>query len=265
MAVALGRLTGMGQDDLDTLFVAGMLHDIGKLGIPLALLEKPGQLTDEEFPKVKRHADLSRLWLDAVPGFERVSVWGGGHHERLDGKGYPLGLKGEEIPLPSRIMAIADVFTALTEDRPYRKGMTPPEALRIVKGMVKQGHLDGDLHAGERCHACRAQRHFGFAKADIATDQTIHRRTLAEVLQHIANGVQLVVGFLIGEAGAELVEQTRRRSDRIADLERTFGRQSDKPLGHFTQTLFRLGLTGLPSSTAQTVQLHALGIRAVSR
>ena len=145
MAVALGRLTGMGQDDLDTLFVAGMLHDIGKLGIPLALLEKPGQLTDEEFPKVKRHADLSRLWLDAVPGFERVSVWGGGHHERLDGKGYPLGLKGEEIPLPSRIMAIADVFTALTEDRPYRKGMTPPEALRIVKGMVKQGHLDGDL------------------------------------------------------------------------------------------------------------------------
>ena len=56
-----------------------------------------------------------------------------------------LGLKGEEIPLPSRIMAIADVFTALTEDRPYRKGMTPPEALRIVKGMVKQGHLDGDL------------------------------------------------------------------------------------------------------------------------
>ena len=128
MAVALGRLTGMGQDDLDTLFVAGMLHDIGKLGIPLALLEKPGQLTDEEFPKVKRHADLSRLWLDAVPGFERVSVWGGGHHERLDGKGYPLGLKGEEIPLPSRIMAIADVFTALTEDRPYRKGMTPPEA-----------------------------------------------------------------------------------------------------------------------------------------
>ena len=144
MAVALGRLTGMGQDDLDTLFVAGMLHDIGKLGIPLALLEKPGQLTDEEFPKVKRHADLSRLWLDAVPGFERVSVWGGGHHERLDGKGYPLGLKGEEIPLPSRIMTIADVFTALTEDRPYRKGMTPPEALRIVKGMVKQGHLDGD-------------------------------------------------------------------------------------------------------------------------
>ena len=145
MAVALGRLTGMGQDDLDTLFVAGMLHDIGKLGIPLALLEKPGQLTDEEFPKVKRHADLSRLWLDAVPGFERVSVWGSGHHERLDGKGYPLGLKGEEIPLPSRIMAIADVFTALTEDRPYRKGMAQPEALRIVKGMVKQGHLDGDL------------------------------------------------------------------------------------------------------------------------
>lgn len=152
-AVALGRLAGIGQDDLDTLFVAGMLHDIGKLGIPLSLLEKPGPLTDEEFPKVKRHADLSRLWLDAVPGFERVSAWGGGHHERLDGKGYPLGLKGAEIPVPSRIMAIADVFTALTEDRPYRKGMAPSEALRIVEGMVTGGHLDGDVFKLLRDHA----------------------------------------------------------------------------------------------------------------
>ncbi len=144
-ALALGRLAGMEQDDLDTLFVAGMLHDIGKLGIPTALLEKPGPLTAEEFPKVQRHADLSRLWLNAIPGFERVSLWGGGHHERLDGTGYPLGLTGEEISAPARIMAIADVFTALTEDRPYRKGMTPPEALRIVEGMVSRGHLDGDL------------------------------------------------------------------------------------------------------------------------
>lgn len=144
-ALALGRLAGMEQDDLDTLFVAGMLHDIGKLGIPTALLEKPGPLTDEEFPKVRRHADLSRLWLNAVPGFERVGLWGAGHHERLDGTGYPLGLRGEEISAPARIMAIADVFTALTEDRPYRKGMTPPEALRIVEGMVARGHLDGDM------------------------------------------------------------------------------------------------------------------------
>lgn len=152
-AQALGRLAGMEQDDLDTLFVAGMLHDIGKLGIPTSLLEKPGPLTDEEFPKVQRHANLSRLWLDAVPGFERVSVWGGGHHERLDGTGYPLGLKSEEIPIHSRIMAIADVFTALTEDRPYRKGMTPPEALRIVEGMVTRGHLDGDMVKLLRDHA----------------------------------------------------------------------------------------------------------------
>ncbi|WP_337431167.1 HD domain-containing phosphohydrolase [Bilophila sp.] len=144
-AAALGRLAGIGRDDLDTLFVAGMLHDIGKLGIPLSLLEKPGKLTDEEFPKMKRHVDLSRLWLDAVPGFGLVSAWGGGHHERMDGRGYPLGLKDRELPIPARIMAIADVFTALTEDRPYRAGMTPPEALRVMEDMVKQGHLDGDL------------------------------------------------------------------------------------------------------------------------
>ena len=94
---------------------------------------------------MKRHVDLSRLWLDAVPGFGLVSAWGGGHHERMDGRGYPLGLKDRELPIPARIMAIADVFTALTEDRPYRAGMTPPEALRIMQDMVKQGHLDGDL------------------------------------------------------------------------------------------------------------------------
>lgn len=123
MAVALGRLTGMGQDDLDTLFVAGMLHDIGKLGIPLALLEKPGQLTDEEFPKVKRHADLSRLWLDAVPGFERVSVWGGGHHERLDGNGLPAGPEGRGDPSPLTDHGDCGRVHGLTEDRPLPQGI----------------------------------------------------------------------------------------------------------------------------------------------
>lgn len=145
VARALGHSAGLGENDRDTLFVAGMLHDIGKLGIPAALLEKPGPLTETEFPRVKKHADLSRRWLDAVPGFQEVSLWGSCHHERLDGTGYPLGLKADELPIPARIMSIADVFTALTEDRPYRKGMILNEALRVVEGMAARRHLDGDL------------------------------------------------------------------------------------------------------------------------
>lgn len=121
VARALGRYAGLAEKDLDILFVAGMLHDIGKLGIATALLEKPGPLTETEFPRVKRHADLSRQWLDAIPGFQRVSQWGSCHHERLDGTGYPLGLKADRIPTPARIMSIADVFTALTEVGPTAK------------------------------------------------------------------------------------------------------------------------------------------------
>lgn len=143
-ARALGHLSGMEKEDLNTLFVAGMLHDIGKLGVPVALLEKPGPLTDTEFPQVQHHAALSRQWLDAVPGFKTVSLWGALHHERLDGTGYPGHLKADEIPQPSRIMAVADIFTALTEDRPYRSGMKIQEAVSILENMVAKGYLDGD-------------------------------------------------------------------------------------------------------------------------
>lgn len=146
-ACAMGRWLDMDRDALDILFVAGMLHDIGKLGVPSALLEKPGSLTPAEFIQVKQHAVLGRHWLDAVPGFEKVSLWGGLHHERLDGTGYPEGLKDADIPVPARIMAVADIFTALTEDRPYRKGMDIDNTMRILKEMAEKGYLDAGLVA----------------------------------------------------------------------------------------------------------------------
>ena len=94
------------------------------------------------------------------------------------------------------------------------------------------------------------QRHLSLAEADIAADQAIHRCALAQILQHVADGVQLIVGFLIGEARAELGEQTRRRRDRIGLAQRPFGGQSDQPLGHGAQTFLGLGLSRLPACAA---------------
>lgn len=141
----LHSLGGFDVNDRPTMFVAGLLHDIGKLGVPTDLLEKPGPLADDEFTKIKHHATLSLELLSAIPGFEKVAPWGALHHEKLNGKGYPNGLKAEDICAESRLMAVADVMTALTEDRPYRAGLTEEKTMGILNSMVDQGALDGDL------------------------------------------------------------------------------------------------------------------------
>lgn len=143
-ACELGRLAGMPDSSMHTLYMAGMLHDIGKLDIPLSILEKPGPLTLDEAAIMRSHAELSELWLNAIPGFETICRWGALHHERLNGGGYPHGYAGEELCLASRIMAVADVFTAVTEDRPYRRGMTLTKALEVLAAMSRV-HLDPDL------------------------------------------------------------------------------------------------------------------------
>lgn len=114
---------------------SGLLHDVGKIGVPDAILNKPGKLTDEEFTEIKRHpvhgarilSNInSRRVLDLLPGVKY-------HHERWDGRGYPEGLKGEEIPLLGRLLAVADFLDALTSDRSYRKGLTLDEAVNMVR------------------------------------------------------------------------------------------------------------------------------------
>ena len=111
---------------------AALLHDIGKLAISNTILDKPGKLTDAEFVTIKSHSRLSAEILSGVPAFAQLIPVARGHHERLDGKGYPLGLAGKEICLETRIVSVADVFDALTADRPYRKAMTVAEALAIM-------------------------------------------------------------------------------------------------------------------------------------
>jgi HD-GYP domain-containing protein (c-di-GMP phosphodiesterase class II) len=111
---------------------AALLHDIGKLAISNTILDKPAKLTDEEFAAIKTHPAHSAAILSAVPAFADMAKIAGGHHERLDGRGYPLGLADAEINLDTRIVTTADVFDALTADRPYRKAMTPSEAFAIM-------------------------------------------------------------------------------------------------------------------------------------
>jgi putative nucleotidyltransferase with HDIG domain len=115
---------------------AALLHDIGKLGVSNAVLDKPGKLDDTEWLQMKRHPALSAEILSRIQAFTDIALIGGAHHERLDGKGYPRGLAAEAIDLDTRIVTTADIFDALTADRPYRAAMPASKALGIMREMV---------------------------------------------------------------------------------------------------------------------------------
>lgn len=123
--------------------IAALLHDIGKLSIPNCILDKNGKLTSEEMRIMRSHTYYTRLILSKIDGFEDITDWASNHHEKLNGKGYPLGLSEEEISLESRIMAICDIYEALTADRPYRQGMSMENAFKIIETMVKSGEICG--------------------------------------------------------------------------------------------------------------------------
>ena len=113
---------------------AALLHDIGKLSVSNAILEKPGKLTDEEWQAIKMHPVYTRLILRMIAGFEHLSFIAAAHHERLDGKGYPENLDGDNLPLTARILCVADVYQALSEKRPYREGL----ADNVVFGIMEK-------------------------------------------------------------------------------------------------------------------------------
>jgi diguanylate cyclase (GGDEF)-like protein/PAS domain S-box-containing protein len=117
---------------IQSLEVAALLHDVGKIGIPDYILRKPGKLTEGEFEAIKQHPTLGAVMVSAVQGFENTLGAIKFHHERWDGKGYPLGKVGKEIPFLARIVAAADAFSAMTTDRPYRSGMNEEAALDII-------------------------------------------------------------------------------------------------------------------------------------
>jgi HD-GYP domain-containing protein (c-di-GMP phosphodiesterase class II) len=126
----VGQELGLDERALENLEVAALLHDIGKVGIPDAILRKPAKLDHDEYVLMKKHPEFGWAVLRMLPGFERAALDILHHHETMDGKGYPAGLKESEIPIVSRIVCVIDAFDAMVSSRPYRQGLPPEEAVR---------------------------------------------------------------------------------------------------------------------------------------
>ena len=137
----------MGYDSVivQKMYLAGALHDIGKMAVGNEILEKPDKLTDDEFSKMKNHAGYTYLILSEVNDFEDIRDWAAFHHEKLNGKGYPFGKTADELNEPERMMACVDIYQALTEDRPYKKGLSHEKTCDILDDMSQKGFIDSDI------------------------------------------------------------------------------------------------------------------------
>lgn len=147
VARRLGELTGLPRGKHELLFAAGLLHDLGKIAIPVEILEKPGPLTEKEMRIMKSHAYYTFAALSWIQNLKDIALWASEHHERCNGQGYPFGRTKEELLFESRVMAVADVFTALSEDRPYRPALRPQRVREILEDMAASGGLDTDIVA----------------------------------------------------------------------------------------------------------------------
>lgn len=133
IALQIGQELGITPEEIDVLHRGGLLHDIGKIGVPISILDKPGKLTDDEYRIIKEHPRMGLRILEPINAYADIVKLVLQHHERFDGKGYPDGLSGEDILLGARILAVADVFDALISDRPYRDGMQLSRVLEIIE------------------------------------------------------------------------------------------------------------------------------------
>jgi HD-GYP domain-containing protein (c-di-GMP phosphodiesterase class II) len=144
-AEKLAEMAGFSQNECLAMRMAGYLHDLGKLAIDNALLEKPGKLTAQEFDIVRSHTYFTYRLLSGIEGFETINRWASFHHEKLNGTGYPFHLRAESLPAGSRIMAVADIFTAVTEPRPYRESMKPETVKNVLRTMAASGEICGQF------------------------------------------------------------------------------------------------------------------------
>lgn len=143
LAVSIGRNMELKANEMKALHYGGILHDMGKIGIPHDILNKPGPLTDQEWIVMKQHPEIGyKICMplgDTLGSALDVIRY---HHEKMDGSGYPYGLKDQEIPTVARIMAVADIYDALVTDRPYRKGMDRDKSINILTAETDEGKLD---------------------------------------------------------------------------------------------------------------------------
>ncbi len=133
-AVRIAEAMQLAPNTITMVRRAALLHDIGKLSVANSILEKPGKLDSDEWQVMKMHPVYTRLILRMITGFEQLSFIAAAHHERLDGKGYPENLDGDNLPLTARILCVADVYQALSEERPYREGLPS----KVVFGMMDE-------------------------------------------------------------------------------------------------------------------------------
>lgn len=143
-AVMLGEKAELSADELEDLKISALLHDIGKLGCPESILDKPGKLTDEEYAVIKAHPDAGATIVEGIKAYSRIFPAIRQHHERYDGRGYPQGLSGTNISTAGRIVMICDVYDAISADRPYRKGMSPEQVHTFMhenSGIMFDPHL----------------------------------------------------------------------------------------------------------------------------
>ena len=136
ISVAIGKQLGMSSEELETLRISALLHDVGKIAIDDAILKKPAALTNEEYEIMKTHPQKGYKIMSQIPAMKEFLPGMYMHHEMVNGKGYPQGLTDKEIPLQAKIVSVADTFDAMTIDRPYQKGMLLPEALSTIKTYV---------------------------------------------------------------------------------------------------------------------------------
>ncbi len=141
----IGSLLELSDDTLDMLEVAGLLHDLGKLNIPYEILEKPGPLTKAERAIMLRHSFESYQILSRIKGFEEIAQWAAFHHEEITGTGYPFRKKQDGLSIECSIIAVADVFQALAQNRPYRNSLPPEKIMAIMTETSLNGKLDVGL------------------------------------------------------------------------------------------------------------------------
>lgn len=144
-AEKLSSYMGFDEETVQKMYLAGALHDIGKVAVGNEILEKPDRLTDAEFAVMKHHAAYTYNILSEIDDFEEIRDFAAFHHERLDGTGYPFGKDASELNVQERMMACIDIYQALTESRPYKKGMSHERACEILKNMADKGWLDMDI------------------------------------------------------------------------------------------------------------------------
>ena len=144
-AETLARIMGFSDLECRYMRIAGHLHDLGKLAVPAEILEKPSALSEEEFSVIRGHTFYTRQVLESMGDLDVITDWAASHHERLNGSGYPGHDEHEDLSLGARIVSVADVFTALTEDRPYRKGMEKEQVLEVLQEMADTAALDATV------------------------------------------------------------------------------------------------------------------------